>query len=52
MNTKVDLSAFEKPEKSILGEPMKTKEKKRIDLDMCLDSFRKDEILDGENKWY
>lgn len=52
MNTKTDLSIFEKPMKCVLGEPAKSKEKKKIDLDMCLDSFRKDEILDGENKWY
>jgi len=28
MNTKVDLTPFEKPIKEVLGEPMKTKEKK------------------------
>lgn len=51
MNTNANLTPFEKPIKEVLGEPMKTK-KKKIDLGMCLDSFRKDEILEGENKWY
>lgn len=52
MNTKVDLSPLEKPEKIIIGEAEKSKKSKKIDLDMCLDSFRTDEILDGDNKWY
>jgi hypothetical protein len=34
MNTKADLSVFEKPIKVTIGEPAKTKEKKKIDLEM------------------
>jgi len=52
MGTNANLLPFEKPIKVVLGEPIKSKEKKKIDLEMWLDSFRKEEILDGENKWY
>ena len=52
MTSKVDLSCFEKPEKIILGEADKGKKAKKINLELCMDSFRQDEILDGDNKWY
>ena len=52
MSTQTDLSVFEKPEKMIIGEAQKKLKNKKIDLDMCMNSFRQEEILDGENKWY
>lgn len=52
MNSTTDLSRFEKPEKMVIGEQQKKLKNKTIDLDMCMNSFRQDEILDGDNKWY
>lgn len=52
MNSTTDLGAFERPEKLILGESEKQKKSKKLDLDTCLDSFRQEEILDDDNKWY
>lgn len=52
MNTQTDLTVFEKPDKLVLGEAQKKLKNKKIDFDMCMNSFRQEEILDGENKWY
>lgn len=52
MNTTTDLSCFEKPEKMLIGEVQKKVKDSKIDLDAWMNSFRQEEILDGENKWY
>lgn len=52
MNTNTDLSTFERPLKMVMGEPEKSKKSKNLSLDMCLEHFRNDEILDDDNKWY
>jgi len=52
INTAIDLSVFERPDKKLIGEPEKKLKNKKIDLDLCLNQFRQDEILDGDNKWY
>lgn len=52
INSTTDLTCFERPIKVTLGDAEKTKKKKEIDLDLCMDTFRTDEILDGDNKWY
>lgn len=52
MNSSTDLAPFERPEKMVIGEAEKARKGKKIDLDLCMDSFRQEEILDGDNKWY
>jgi ubiquitin C-terminal hydrolase len=46
------LTWFERPEKRIIGEETVKSKNKQLDLDCCMDSFRQEEILDGDNKWY
>lgn len=52
INTTTDLSCFERPEKRVIGDEAVKSKSKRLDLDCCMDSFRQEEILDGDNKWY
>jgi ubiquitin carboxyl-terminal hydrolase 4/11 len=52
MITKANINVFEKPDKIIIGEKENKNTNLRLDLDSWLNSFRQEEILDGENKWF